>query len=159
MLPARSAMLDVPNLDFRSLDFLASIPGTGQRMASAVPITYSYNGPSLSVQTVAKAVAALNAILPIQPPEFNSSWTMQFAGLSLRCRPLDEHDTLAVWSNVAEWKCQGDNGDTPYTFLSWTQRTPNIFLDLPFIASQASTGENTLTLTPGSLNFDSGPAR
>jgi hypothetical protein len=109
--------------------------------------SYVYSGPNVEVLKVATAVSVEGTILPITPPASNSSWTLDFFGPSLVCKPMESSVRLEVEQNVAEWNRQSSECSYPPVYLAWTPNSPF--------------GENTATpyvseVINGTLEFSEG---
>lgn len=97
--PAPSKLLRVPNLDFRSLNFLQAMPVTNLvtsiEYAQSLegdpnaPRMFPYTGPSSAVEAVVGAVMAQGNVVAATPPAANSSWELDFYGPSLSCGDMD----------------------------------------------------------------------
>ncbi|KAK0253541.1 hypothetical protein LTS09_011400 [Friedmanniomyces endolithicus] len=118
IIPTPSSMVYVPNLDFRSLSFSATIAGVG---LSSGETLYTYNGPSSAVKSIAGAVAFQAAILPISAPlrSPNATWTVVFTGPSLRCGMVDADTKIAIEANIANHTFTDTTCYTPPAYLSW----------------------------------------
>lgn len=144
----------VPNLDFRSMNFLAAMPKMDDSTDTPELSTYLYNGPNQPLLEISNAVMAGGQILPITPPAPNSSWSLQLAGPSLKCRDMDNSLHQEVRQNIA----QGINdsaGPDLFGYLSWFPSSGwwnrSLTSNVPFL----SKGENgKIVFTQGSL----GPA-
>lgn len=95
--------MNVPNVEFSSLNLVA--PMADNSLSSSdettdTPFNFMYAGPSLTVQRIAKAVAAQGAILPVVAPAVNSSWDYDFHGPSLRCQPTSSGFRNDVLENI-----------------------------------------------------------
>lgn len=135
----QSSSLLVPFLNFTSLSFTDRFINDGG---------FAYNGPSQIVKTIAAAVSAQGAILPIIPPSPNSSWQLEFYGPSLKCGNLSDVRREQVTRNVANYFAQigPQNYTSPictdgrYIYLSW-------FQDLPFANQSSNYSMSTASLT------------
>ncbi|KAI0411708.1 hypothetical protein F5X98DRAFT_356691 [Xylaria grammica] len=120
------ALETVPNFDFSSLRYAASLPQGPVNPGRE--IGYAYSGPSAEVQNVANAVASGGTILSITPPAANSSWELDFYGPSLNCHAVnDDSARLRIESTLADWlwnQSFHDGGDrncyTPKGYLAWS---------------------------------------
>lgn len=79
---------------------------------------YLCQGPSRAIENVALAVGTNGNILPITPPDINSTWQLDFSGPAIQCANLQAQDRATVMQNVAS-ATRNANG-TKYTFLAWT---------------------------------------
>ncbi|KAL2689019.1 hypothetical protein Neosp_003070 [[Neocosmospora] mangrovei] len=103
--------LNVPHAAFSGLGFLATMPLAGYFFSP-------YNGPSDALKRVVAATAAQGAILSVDPPAANSSWSTTFLGPSMQCHNIEgdlrreiAESMLSVLSN----NCEGVPG-----FIAWT---------------------------------------
>ncbi|KAI1388161.1 uncharacterized protein F4822DRAFT_236310 [Hypoxylon trugodes] len=109
----------IPQIDFFNLNFVAGMPATvGENRLS---MYYTYTGPSQIAKQIAMSVAAQKAMLPINPPFPNSTWSLDFHGPSLKCDPLDSSQNIRFQQNVANYLMNGSNCEAP-TYLSWYPR-------------------------------------
>jgi hypothetical protein len=122
-LSADSAMMRVPMIDFKSLNF-ANIPGSEMNMEG----NFAYSNPQIFVQQVVTATTSAGQILNITAPFSNSSWNLDFYGPALSCGPAEAilrqkitNQVLAtiVPSGESENEC-GGGGLLNYGYLSWT---------------------------------------
>ena len=159
----QSNSIPVPVLNFTSLSFTDRFVSSGQGNS------FDYNGPSQIVESIAAAVGAQGAILPITPPSPNSSWHLEFYGPSLKCRNMSDVRRGQVAHNVANYFAQIGPQDyaSPvctegrYIYLSWFQglpfanRTSNFSISTGSLASdfQANATINIAAL-PGMLTVD-----
>ena len=118
--PPPSSLVHVPNLDFRSLTFLANMPADQGNDS-----IYIYNGPDQAVLEIATAVAAQGAILPITPPEANASWSLSFYGPSLKCDNISDVLQQQFSSNLRAYLTDGEYCNEPYGYLAWFPRPPS----------------------------------
>ena len=137
MDPPPSLLVDVPNLDFRSLSFVAAMLVDQN---AEIFDAYSYNGPSQAVLEIASAVAAQGAILPITPPSANASWSLTFYGPSLKCANISDTRRQQWSNNIGSYLTGGVDGvncGEPYGYLAWFPRslstTNSSVDDLPFV--------------------------
>ena len=106
-----------PNLDFRSLNFVAGMPVVPERLGLLEGATeYTYAGPSQDVSIIATAVMAQGAIMPIKPPTINASWTVRFSGPALTCKDVDSDTRLRFEHNI---RTKYEQSDDIYAFMSW----------------------------------------
>lgn len=106
--PALVVPLRVPNLDFRSLAFVADMPEINTTtMIMGLPSTlmsgYAYHSPSQAVSNTSNAVMALGQILPITPPATNASWELDFYGPSLNCVNVSNETRLHFEQNIGDY--------------------------------------------------------
>lgn len=92
--PPPMSLVNVPNLDFNTMEFLAPmiLDETGTLTHTEENnqfLGWKYMGPHQEVQRIASAVASGGNILPIEPPEANSTWEVQFDGPSIACDPFE----------------------------------------------------------------------
>jgi hypothetical protein len=110
---------------------------------------FRYRGPSQALKRIATAVSAQGAVLPINPPSANATWSSSFRGPALRCDsiPLAEHD--AIYQNILEYtnntaeNCQDAGG-----YVTWDA-------DLPYKGhgSRLPMVETTRPFSPGNATF------
>jgi hypothetical protein len=120
--PVPTSALQVPNLGFATLNFVAPIPRG--------PDGFCFNGPSQAVQRVVAAVTARGEMLAMPAPAPNASWELDFWAPSLRCQHLAGDERGDVWANILDqW---GEVTDYSYApgYLAWTP-SPESYL--PFI--------------------------
>lgn len=84
--------VDVPNIDFRSLSFVAPMSWTGY--------AFNYAGPSEAVSRVTKAVLAQGVILRFDTSAVNASWTVDFNGPSLKCDHMSGTQLQRIRRNI-----------------------------------------------------------
>jgi hypothetical protein len=110
---------------------------------------FRYRGPSQALKRIATAVSAQGAVLPINPPSANATWSSSFRGPALRCDPipLAEHD--AIYQNILEYtndtteNCQDAGG-----YVTWRA-------ELPYKrqGSRLPMGETTHPFSTGNATF------
>ena len=132
------SMLYVPNLNFRSFNFLAVMPpewGTNYKGRSLS--YFGYTGPSQIVEQLATVVGVGGSKLAITPPEPNATWTLDFVGPSLRCDTVTGGLQHAIEKNVhaSTYQCE-----QAYGYVSWSPAMNNA---LPF-----RNGPNSLSNEP-----------
>lgn len=96
----------VPNVAFSSLNLAAPMPdyGTdGSEDGEETGFTFTYAGPSHTVQRITNAVAAQGSILPVAAPSVNSTWDLDFNGPSLHCNPVSSEFRHAVLANILNY--------------------------------------------------------
>jgi hypothetical protein len=138
--PVPSRVILVPNLDFRSLSFSATIAGVqGQKASDSSGFEevesfydFSYNGPSIAVQQVVAAAAIQGAVLPIDSPSANATWSVTFNGPSLTCTEADKPHAHAVKADIANATFSSEHCYTPAIYLSWSSASQG---SLPFSVS------------------------
>ncbi|KAI5366053.1 hypothetical protein Slin14017_G036930 [Septoria linicola] len=64
---------------------------------------YTYDGPGSTVRRIAQATAAQGAILAVEAPAPNSSWTMSFSGPHLSCQPVTEVTERIFQESIANY--------------------------------------------------------
>ena len=94
-------MVNVPNLDFRSMNFVTLMPEKKS--------CYTYAGPNPAVNRVTNAVMALGEILPFKPPNANASWQLEYSGPSLKCDHVIGEAFKAIHNNIHRSEEVGDN--------------------------------------------------
>ena len=155
VLPPPVRAESVPNLDFRSLNFVDEMQlqdGSGFYDV----YHYGYQGPSQDVLSTATAVMAGGTILPIDPPAANASWKLTLDGPSISCRAVDEVVHRQIRQSI-------------YTFANQLElrdlRNADFFGYMAWYPQQGFVwdGENTTVGAPflpqernGTLAFDSG---
>ncbi|KAK5169089.1 uncharacterized protein LTR77_006398 [Saxophila tyrrhenica] len=121
--PEPSKLMRVPNLDFRSLNFVASLPymHTFSPVAPTNVGTYLYNGPSQDVLEIANAVMSGGKILRIDSPAPNASWTVDFTGPALKCSELNETAHKLFQRNIVAGTLNGNVATNTmlYGYLAW----------------------------------------
>jgi hypothetical protein len=133
-------MMQVPSLDFASLDFTGPVPeGTAG---------FCFKEPSQSVQRVAAAVGAQGEILSIPAPVSNSSWTVDFWAPSLNCQDVQGDESSAIWSNILDNWGNVSDCQQSYGYLAWA---PSNESSLPFIAD--TNNNSAMILQSGLLNY------
>ena len=115
VLPVPSKPRFVPNLDFRSLSFSATL--TGEQTSHGT--LYNYDGPSLAVKRVVGATALQGAILPMQAPRPNSTWNIAFMGPSVCCKQVESKLRNTILQNIAESTLTIKKCFSPPVYLSW----------------------------------------
>ncbi|KAI0890984.1 hypothetical protein F4806DRAFT_507047, partial [Annulohypoxylon nitens] len=155
-----SALQHVPNFDITSLRYVAGMPPT--TLSDDYSMNYLYNGPSIEIQKIATAVAAGEAILPMNPPTANSSWSLDFYGPSINCNSMEERVQSQVMNNIMNWLWNETNINslgnclTPYEYLAWTSNFDASISNesnptpIPFINSK--TGDWTVFSTGSPLS-------
>lgn len=150
--PPPEQTLQVPNLDFGTMNFLAPMPaaqtfatpGTPEDMGS-----YLYNGPSQSVLEISNAVMAGNEILQIKPPAPNSSWVVDFVGPSVKCHPVENWMHQLFRKNIYAGMKVLD-GANLYGYLGWFPSIgwvgDEMASSLPFMSQSPN---ETLEFSPG----------
>lgn len=113
--PPPSRLLQVQNVNFASLDFANPL------ISGASDDDYSYDGPSQAVAAVAKVVSSQGDLMPIQSPEVNASWTLNFPGPVLDCNYVPEDVQSRITKNVASaMAAQSTRNCKYYGFVSWS---------------------------------------
>ena len=148
--PAPTQMMQVPNFDLASLDFVAPIAKGNDG--------FCFNGPSQPVQRVAAAVAAQGQILPIPAPQSNVSWSLDFWAPSLQCHDINGTQRDGILNNVLDhWgdatKCAQAPG-----YLSWTGSTDKNITDLTTPFAMTGFNSRVTTFQSAPLNYDSATA-
>ncbi len=147
----------VPNLDFRSMNFLAAMPHMESADTPSLG-SYLYNGPNQPLLETSNAVMSGSRILPITPPAANSSWNLQFHGPSLKCTNVPDSLHQRLRRNIA----QGidDQSDIAlYGYLAWFASSgwwgSDLVSDVPFTsdAINKSIHFDGASLAP-SLNYN-----
>jgi hypothetical protein len=115
-----------PTIKFDTLSYVAGLGTSGLAMWN--PQQFAYEGLSQVLKRITTAVAALGAVLPINPPPSNSSWDTEFRGPAVRCDPLSASESNAVKQNIQQyidlgvcWAASGYAtwfGDLSYTVSS-----------------------------------------
>ena len=108
--------MHVPNVDFSSLNLAAPMAAYGPTRLSdgeEPGFDYAYSGPSLTVQRITDAVAALGFIMPVPAPSVNSSWDLDFDGPSLHCDPVSLDFKQAVLENIINYTISQTEGQSP----------------------------------------------
>lgn len=101
-------MTAVPQFDFSNLNlFNLGIIGDG---------FFSYAGPSRLAQRIAAATAAQGEILPITPPNLNTSWSLEFWGPSIQCNNVSASQRMAILDNYGSYL----NTNVQLSYFSWT---------------------------------------
>ncbi|KAI0206812.1 hypothetical protein F4808DRAFT_454730 [Astrocystis sublimbata] len=141
-----STLQDVPNFDFSSLRYVASIPQKASEFIRQYKddtfewyTEYSYNGPNKEVKGIATATAVGGSILPITPTAANSSWELDFYGPSVRCSKVGKPIQLRFEKDIARWLWNETNSSI---------REKNCFKPEGFIAWSADVESNSNTV-PG----------
>jgi hypothetical protein len=123
--PAPTSQLDVPSVDLTNPNYvlMEDYFGTGPTVGFEPFATYGtkYLGPSPEVKRIAVAVASEGTILPISPPELNSTWDMQFLGPSFQCNSLEGRRKEELMRHFLCAYCL-NKAPRIYTFASWTGR-------------------------------------
>ena len=78
-----------------------------------------FAGPSQPLQRVVAAVAAQGQILPIQAPDSNATWDLNFWGPSLRCQDVEGDKRDAIWGNILDHWADTSSCRFPYGYLAW----------------------------------------
>ena len=124
----------VPNIDFRSLNYLADMPPGGNQ-ADGEPVPFFYNGPSEDVRSVVEYVSVQNDFVPFAAPHPNASWTLDFPGPVLECSDMPSSFQKSVRQNIAQSIL--DNYKSAQTciawgYLAWTGMSSLTNTSLPF---------------------------
>lgn len=147
--PAPTSLLRVPNLDFRSMVFAASMPLTFGSGGTTTIGTYLYNGPSQTVAEITNSVMAQGEMLHITPPAANSSWLIDFPGPYVKCQSLDTDTHQQFRKNIMEGMIDAIDANL-YAYLAWLPQTgwsaTQLVQDVPF---QAESENGTLKFKPG----------
>ena len=140
ILPSPSELRYVPNLDFRSLSFSATVSGSdvSQEQGFISYTKYKYDGPSLAVQKVAGATALEGSILSIEPPTPNSTWNIAFDGPSVRCKHIEGERRNTILQDIADHTLTTNNCFSPPVYLSWSSLNRR----LPFRNASSGNGRN-----------------
>jgi hypothetical protein len=109
--------MTVPNIDFRSLSFIAKFQAAAGSSGES-GLCLSYGGPSPAVSRVANAVMVQGEVLPFQTPNFNASWKLDFFGPAILCG----HVTGEQRSKCRENMIQPQDDETNW-FASWFSST------------------------------------
>lgn len=73
------------------------------------------------MQKIAVATAAQGAILPINSPGINASWTLQVPGPSLSCVAVNEDSRSAIKHSLYAWTEKNSTTcESPYVYMAWT---------------------------------------
>ena len=146
--------MNVPNVAFSSLNLAAPMAEYGTSGANLTGLNYVYGGPSLTVQRITDAVAAQGSILPVKAPAVNSSWTLDFNGPSLRCKPVGADIRKPILANILNYTYERQAGDSSSDcghgpgFVAWhpSGMTPYSSADelLPFIISNSNSSRDPL---------------
>ncbi|KAJ8127806.1 hypothetical protein O1611_g5831 [Lasiodiplodia mahajangana] len=123
-LPAQATAFEVPNVDFKSLNF-ADVP------FSPASKSFIYSQPSNAVLKVAQATSAIGAILPLSPPMPNSTWSLDYHGPRLGCKAVSDGFKDAIIRNV-ESAVKLGHCLTSYGYISWGPTGFNESQSLPF---------------------------
>ncbi|KAK4628093.1 uncharacterized protein CLAFUR5_11789 [Fulvia fulva] len=114
-----SQLLDVPHIGLASLNMLSDM----FRVANSTLENqlFYYNGPSSAVRRIVFATAAQGAILPVQAPAANSSWSFTFAAPVLQCRDLTSTTKRAIGASMLEYMLPPDQMGCAHTpgFMAW----------------------------------------
>lgn len=90
--------------------------------------SYFYGGPSQALKRVVSAVSAQGAILPIDPPSANATWSLQFHGPTIRCDSLPAAEQLDVRQNIADFMTTNipwNTGSLPWeAYTTWFGERP-----------------------------------
>ncbi|KAK3618378.1 hypothetical protein LTR56_024682 [Elasticomyces elasticus] len=108
--------MDVPQFDFATLDFTASMVANDEPTEPGVWGPLQWIWPSQPVVTIASAVLAQGQMLPIPPPMSNTSWTLDFWGPALHCVSVEGAQRDAVW--ISLWN-SFENVSNSWPFLAW----------------------------------------
>lgn len=115
-------MLQVPQLDFTSLNYAAGLRYDLATLNDDGLSNWAWTGPSQPVQHIALAVMGLGQILPITSPTSNASWTLDFWGPALQCNDVEPAQRDKIWTNI--WNSYNSLTNIgPYSFLSWVPRS------------------------------------
>ena len=159
--PVNQDQLHVPNLDFRSLSFLANMvttysspftnrdPTLGSEIHAA---DWRYNGPSQEVATIASSVLAEGLISQITPPAVNASCDLDFVGPSLRCSNVSDTLRRSISSNIYAHSTRSCKF---YGYLAWFAKHgwPGLdVVNMPFIDYSRHTN-SSLNSSLSSLEF------
>lgn len=114
----RTALLDVPDLNFRSLAFTATMtPQSKVNQQNVIEYyIYYYKGPSSVVQSIVDAVMPQGQLLPVSFHSSNASWTIHFHGPSLRCQYLSGNYLNLLVNDINN---EVASHTTEYLYLSW----------------------------------------
>ncbi|KAI1365690.1 hypothetical protein F5Y08DRAFT_352625 [Xylaria arbuscula] len=123
-LPAQATAFEVPNVDFKSLNF-ADVPFNTDSKG------FEYSQPSNAVLKVAQATRATGAILPLSPPFPNSTWSLDYHDPRLGCKAVSDSFKDAIIHNVESAVKLGDCL-TSYGYISWGLTGLNEPQSLPF---------------------------
>ena len=154
-------MSRVPNLDFRSLNFVDNLnsaytygqpePHSGNRSfvqpLSCPTSPWYYGGPSHAVKAIANIVLASGSIVPIEPPHItNASWALQFSAPKLSCKKAEAHIVAQVQRNIIKFY-KDERYYQRYGYLAWARSAKSEDIG-PF--QQTSNGTNAgLSFSPG----------
>ena len=128
----------------------------GESGANPTGLNYVYGGPSLTVQRITDAVAAQGSILTVQAPAVNSSWSLDFNGPSLRCKPVGDDLRKPILANILNYTYERQEGDSLSEsdcgygpgFVAWhpSWTTSDLPVDdlLPFIISNLNSSTDPL---------------
>ncbi|KAI0198894.1 hypothetical protein F4808DRAFT_462283 [Astrocystis sublimbata] len=123
-LRAQPTTFEVPNVDFKSLNF-ADVPFNTARKG------FFYSQPSNAVLKVTQATSATGAILPLSPPMPNSTWSLDYHGPRLGCKAVSDSFKDAIIHNV-ESAVKLGSCETSYGYISWGPSGSNESQSLPF---------------------------
>ncbi|KAF2726589.1 hypothetical protein EJ04DRAFT_582578 [Polyplosphaeria fusca] len=90
-----TSLKSIPFINFTTLRFTDQIIDNG--------FGYTYSGPSQIAQSIAVAVSAGGAILPIRPPALNSSWNTEFYGPALNCTNSTQTRRQNLSESYLQW--------------------------------------------------------
>ncbi|EAW10139.1 uncharacterized protein ACLA_046040 [Aspergillus clavatus NRRL 1] len=139
------ALKRIPRVDFTSANFanFASIITTGPTGQNVW--LSMYRSPTPETQRVVNSVATQGAILPIEPPAVNSSWSVELYGPAIVCDKVNQALTTQITQNVI----QAINGSqrlepgkgarfTRYEYLSRAPDSDNPIDSAPFYQQNGS---------------------
>lgn len=157
-------MLEVPNVDFSSTNFVWPMPPGGRNTtqhlvnsnefetANMNMTEFCYAGPSIEVSKVAAAVGIQGRISQIDPPSSNSSWTTKFWGPAMSCENATSSEWDQIFFNYFQFLNQSmDTCTQAFSYLSWVPSDQSI---LPFVLIQ--TENSSWALREDRLTFGTG---
>ena len=136
VIPAPTTLTRVPNLDFRSMVFTASMPLMLDFSGTSNIGTYLYNGPSQAVAETTNAVMAQGQLSYITPPASNSSWTLDLMAPYVKCEDVDSDMHQRFRRNIFT-SMKGLVNANLYSYLAWLPQSgwvvTHMDRDVPFL--------------------------
>lgn len=114
----------VPTISFESLAYAARMSKVATSGLNNMQ-NFRYVGPSQALKRIATAVGAQGAVLPINPPSANATWSSYFSGPALRCGPIPSAEQDAIYRNILEYT--NDTSDNCFEaggYYTWYANLP-----------------------------------
>lgn len=125
MSPLPQAVIRVPNVEFRNLNYLAQMPYSwvprAENYTGPQPYYFDYTGPSDDLLRASNAVASNGEILSIPSAGINATWSLEFYGPSLECNDAGRNLQTPFVDDLARYLRRSKNGGAQqqYGFIAW----------------------------------------